>query len=278
MIEEINKQKVPSIKSIETQLLIKAIYLVYGYDFRHYRQSTVQNRFEKYKNDLNLQNIADIIPLIVHNRSSFNALLLDMSITVTEMFRDPWIVNAINKEVIPQLKPYPYLNIWHAGCATGEEVYSMAILLKENNILQRSLLYGTDINDKSVQIAKNGIYPLDSLKSYTKNYNQSGTLNSLSDYYHTSYKSVKMSNELRDKITFAQHSLVNDGVFSETHLIICKNVLIYFNRQLQNKVLKLFTDSLCPRGYLCLGNTESIEFSEVINEKAKVYRKKLKIR
>lgn len=267
-------------KITETELLVEAIYQRYGYDFRHYQQSTVRNRFEKHRVDSGLDHISEMIPKVLYDYEYFNALVLDMSVTVTEMFRDPMVFNVLKQDVIPSLMTYPYINIWHAGCATGEEVYSMAIFLKESGILHRAQLYGTDINDDSIQFAKKGIYPLQQMKKYSKSYNLSGGVDSLSAYYRTNQNSAKINRELCKQITFAQHSLVTDGVFAETHLVVCKNVLIYFNKELQNAVLRLFADSLCNRGYLCLGDSESLEFSvvsdqfEVVNEKAKIYRKK----
>jgi len=269
------------IKKLETDLLVDAIYKQYGYDFRHYQQSTIQNRFEKYREETGLNYISEMIPKILYDRKYFEGLFLNMSVTVTEMFRDPLLSKQIREVVIPQLKTYPYINVWHAGCATGEEVYSMAIMLKENEMLHRSQMYGTDVNYDSLEIAKKGIYPIHHMKSYSQNYNKSGGNYSLSEYYSSVYESAKIDSEIRKRITFAQHNLVTDGVFAEMHLIQSKNVLIYFNKELQNKVLRLFTNSLCPRGYLCLGNTESLEFTEVedyydvVDAKAKIYRKKI---
>ncbi|MEM6814701.1 MAG: protein-glutamate O-methyltransferase CheR [Bacteroidota bacterium] len=268
-------------EEIAIDLLIEAIRRKYGYDFRHYQRSTIKNRFEKYRNQLGLSSISEIIPVILRDRERFEELLLELSVTVTEMFRDSESHKVIRKKVIPQLKTYPYINAWHAGCATGEEAYSMAILLKEEAMLHRTQIYATDINDRSLRIAQKGIYPLHEMKRNTANYNRTGGEGTFTDYYHVKYKSAKMNQEFIDSITFSRHNLVTDGVFAEMQLIVCKNVLIYFDQHLQNRVLKLFADSLCHNGFLCLGNTESLEFLEVhsqfefVDDAARIYRKKI---
>jgi chemotaxis protein methyltransferase CheR len=182
--------------------------------------------------------------------------------------------------VFPYLRSYPFLKIWHAGCATGEEVYAMAILLKEEGLVKRSRIYATDFNNESLHKAKEGIYPLKKMKTYLDNYNRSGPKASFSDYYHVGYESAKMIETLREGITFANHNLVTDGVFGEMNLIVCRNVLIYFDKDLQNRVLRLFRASLCHRGFLCLGSKESLRFSEVaddfeiISRTGRIFRKR----
>ena len=203
---------------------------------------------------------------ILYDKEFFNTLLQDFSINVTEMFRDPSFYKAIREDVIPLLRTYPFIRIWHAGCATGEEVYSMAILLKEEGLYDKSLIYATDINERVLQRAKEGIYSIDNIKEYCQNYQKSGGSASLSDYFIARYNSVIFNKELREKIIFADHNLVTDGVFGEMNLIICRNVLIYFNKELQNRVMKLFYDSLCYGGFLGLGSKESIRFTDYYNK------------
>ena len=165
--------------------------------------------------------------------------------------------------MFPFLKTYPFINIWQAGCATGEEVYSLAILLKEEGLYGRSRIYATDFNDGALETARSRIYPLERLKEYSANYQKAGGQHSLADYYHARYDSVIMDKSLQENITFANHNLATDGVFAEMHLILCRNVLIYFNRELQNRVLSLFRDSLCYNGFLSLGSKETVQFSQV---------------
>ncbi|WP_155212739.1 CheR family methyltransferase [Fulvivirga aurantia] len=265
---------------IETRLLLEAIFHRYGYDFREYNVSSIKRRFEQHFKEDKLNSISEMIPKVLHDRTYFNELLFDMSVTVTEMFRDPELYRIVRERVVPTLQTYPFINLWNAGCATGEEAYSMAILLHEEGLLSRSQIYATDINMRSIEIAKRGIIPISRMKHYTDNYNKAGGTRSLSDYFLSQYNGAKINNALKKTITFSGHNLVMDGVFAEIHMIICKNVLIYFNKQLQNKVLKLLTESLCLNGFLCLGDKESLEFTEVrkyyevVDKEAKIYQKK----
>jgi len=195
------------------------------------------------------------------------------------MFRDPSFYSSLREKVIPVLKTYPFIKIWHAGCATGEEVYSMAILLKEENLLSKTMLYATDLDDKVLKTAREGIYPLDKIKEYTQNYQKVHGNSSFSDYYTAKYEAAIMDRSLRKNIVFSQHNLVTDGVFGEMNLIICRNVLIYFDKDLQNRVLQLFHDSLTRKGILCLGSKETIKFSKVkdlfteYDGKEKIYKR-----
>jgi len=188
---------------------------------------------------------------------------------------------SIRENIVPFLKSYPFVKIWHAGCATGEEVYSLSILLQEEEIADRATLYATDFNDSALTKAKEGIYSLDNIKSYTLNYQKSGGSRPFSGYYYANYDAMAIHHSLKENITFANHNLVTDSVFTETHLIFCRNVLIYFNKDLQSRVLKLFYDSLIQGGFLCLGSKESLLFSSVqdkfriVDEKNRIYQKKL---
>lgn len=268
------------IRDIELDLLLEGILRRHGYDFRHYAKASLKRRVMSIKKKLGMGYISEIIPAILRDDGAINDFLREMSISVTEMFRDPNFFSAIREKVFPYLGSYPFLKIWHAGCSTGEEVYTMAILLKEEDLYQRSRIYATDFNNESLYKAKEGIYPLNKIKTYMENYNRSNPKASFSDYYHAGYKSAKMLEDLKKGITFANHNLVTDGVFGEMNLIVCRNVLIYFDKDLQNRVLRLFRASLCHRGFLCLGSKESLRFSEVaddfevVSKKEKIFRKR----
>jgi chemotaxis protein methyltransferase CheR len=251
------------IEYIELNLLLDAIYRRYGYDFKQYSQASIKRRVQHHLARINLQTITELIPQILDDEEAFKALFYDISITVTEMFRDPWFYLTLREKVIPYLKTFPFINVWLAGCATGEEVYSLAILLEEESIYKRARLYATDFNDAALEKAKARIYPLEKMKAYSRNYQKAGGKESLSDYYHARYQSVIFDPDLQKNITFASHNLATDGVFGEMHLILCRNVLIYFTRTLQNRVLTLFRDSLRYNGFLGLGSKETLHFSKV---------------
>ena len=227
-----------------------------------------------------IEYVSSMIPLILHNKSQFKAFLYDLSIPVTEMFRDSGFFTYLRTDIMDYLRTYPALKIWHAGCATGEEVYSMAILLKEANIYKKSTIYATDFNDVAISQAREGIFPIDRVKEYTVSYQNSGGKHSFGDYYRSDNKNITLDKELGKKITWANHNLATDGVFTEVQLVMCRNVLIYFNRELQNRVLELFTDSLVPGGILALGSKETLRYSsvfdkyETLSEKWRVYKKK----
>jgi len=268
-------------QEIDIQLLLEAIKMKYGYDFRNYSSAHMKRRI-LYRLSVTdgINSIAEMQHKVIHDKEFFRSVLADFSINVTEMFRDPSFYIAFRKEVIPILKTYPFIRIWHAGCSTGEEIYSMAILLKEEGLQDRTQIYATDFNNKALQKAKEGIYDIGNIKEYTYNYQKSGGKSSFSDYYIAQYDSVIFEQSLKKKITFAEHNLVTDGVFGEMHVIVCRNVLIYFNKQLQNNVIKLFSDSLSNGCFLCLGSKESIKFSsssdsfEDFVSSEKIYRKK----
>lgn len=265
---------------LEIQLLLEAIYQKYGYDFREYACAHTKRRLEHRRSLENMANYSEMQHRVIYDEEFFNKLLLDLSINVTEMFRDPWFYKRVRETVIPHLKTYPFFKVWHAGCSAGQEVYSMGILLNEENVKERSQIYATDFNEKILAKAKDGIYPMDLIREYTANYQKAGGTHSFSDYYTADYDHVVMKRSLKDQILFSSHNLVTDGVFGEMNVIFCRNVLIYFNRDLQNRVLQLFYDSLCPGGFLCLGSKENIRFSnladkfEVVAEREKIYRKK----
>ncbi len=268
-------------ENIEMDLLLEAIYQKYNYDFKEYSRAHIKRRVLYRMRMANLPNISQMQHKILYERSFFETLLMDLSISVTEMFRDPSFYLAIRKKVIPQLKKYPFVKVWHAGCATGEEVYSMAILLKEEGLFPKTQIYATDFNTMALQKAKHAIYPIDMIKEYTANYQKAGGLNSFAEYYTAQYDSVTLAPSIKERIVFADHNLVTDGVFGEMSLILCRNVLIYFTRKLQNRVIKLFMDSLAPSGFLCLGSKESLQFSEyakffsTYEDKEKIYQRNM---
>jgi len=268
-------------ESIEIQLFLEAIYLKYGYDFRNYSKASIKRRIEQRLGRSKLPNISTMQHKLLYDKKFFETMFLDLSINVTEMFRDPLFYKALRNTVLPILKTYPYIKIWHAGCSTGEEVYSMAVLLKEEGLLNKALIYATDVNEKVLKKAKEGIYPIDRIKEYTTNYQMSGGEASFADYYVAKYDAAIMDKSLKENIVFSQHNLVTDGVFGEMHLIVCRNVLIYFNKELQNSVISLFNDSLIRKGLLSLGSKESLRFtnfndhySELV-AKQKIYQKKI---
>ena len=220
-------------------------------------------RLEFIRNKSGYNYLSEMIPKLLYDEAFINQLLLDMSVTVTEMFRDPDFFNELRVKVIPLLKTYPFVKIWHAGCATGEEVYSMAILLKEEGFYDRVQIYATDMNQESLQIAEEGIYPIESIRKFTSNYNKSGGTGSFSDYYFAKYQMAKMNDDFKKNIVFTNHNLVTDQTFGEMHLIICRNVLIYLT-VIYRKSATIIDQSLVHRGFLCLGSKESLEFTEIV--------------
>ncbi len=258
---------------MEIDLLLEAILNRYGYDFRHYSSASIKRRIKHFLLGTDFKTPGDLLPLLIHDKSLFESLLNSLTVTVTEMFRDPYVYWAFRKHVIPILKTYPFIKIWHAGCATGEEVYSMAILLKEEGLYDKAQIYATDINQEALEKAGKGIFNVSSIKKYTDNYQKAGGKNPFSNYYHSDYDSVIMKSDLKENILFSVHNLVTDSVFGEMNLILCRNVLIYFNKTLQDRVLHLFYDSLVLNGFLCLGNKESIKFSSA-SAKFKTFRDK----
>lgn len=259
--------------------LLEAIYQQYGYDFRQYSEAHIKRRI---KNRMMMSGltIPEIQQKMSTDRSFASQLLKDLSITVTEMFRDPEFYKTLRTTVIPILKTYPFIKIWHAGCATGEEAYSMAIILKEEGLYDRTTIYATDFNQYALDAAKEGIYPNTLMQQYIVNYRRAGGLESFSDYFVSSYDRAIMNQSLKDKIVWANHNLVTDSVFAEMHLILCRNVMIYFNKDLQNKVHQLFYDSLINGGMLCLGTKESLRNTSYaqhyteLDKKQTIYKRK----
>lgn len=243
--------------------LLETVYEKYGYDFRQYSQAHIKRRLMKRMAISGLKDISQIESSVLNDEQFAFLLLQDLSITVTEMFRDPGFYKSLRENVMPILKTYPFIKIWHAGCSTGQEVYSMAILLQEEGLYDRTTIYATDFNQQALNRAKEGIFSNERMKEYTANYQLSGGKESFSHYYTSNYDHVIMKKSLKKNIVWANHNLVTDSVFAEAHLIVCRNVLIYFNSDLQNKVQHLFNDSLINGGILCLGTKESLRFTDV---------------
>lgn len=262
----------------ELRLLMEAIYLRYSYDFRDYAGASQKRRVLQALQQLDCPTIPALQAKVLHDPAVFMQLLEYLTIPVSEMFRDPPFFLALRRQVIPRLLTYPSLKIWIAGCSTGEEAYSLAVLLREEGLLERTLIYATDINAKSLDKARQGIFSLGSIQGHTANYQQAGGKQAFSEYYTAAYDSAIFDKSLSENITFADHSLATDSVFSETQLVLCRNVLIYFNKKLQNRALGLFHASLSHRGFLGLGSKESLEFSayakrfEPLDKAARIFR------
>nr|WP_235948512.1 protein-glutamate O-methyltransferase CheR [Paenibacillus glycinis] len=275
--EEMNKAG--EREQIEIALLLEGLYQLYGYDFRNYAASSVRRRIWHRVNAERLPTITALTERMLHDRSVMNRLLADLTIHVTEMFRDPQVFRSFRERVVPLLRTYPFIRIWHAGCSTGEEVYSMAILLKEEGLYDKTRIYATDMNERVLETAREGVFPLERMQTFTRNYIEAGGKESFSNYYTAKYDSVLFQSELKRNIVFAQHNLVTDRSFNEFNVIFCRNVMIYFNKELQNHVHGLLFDSLSTFGVLALGTKESINFTryadsyEELDAHSRLYRK-----
>lgn len=269
----------PDAFDIELKMLVEAVYLKYNYDFRDYTGASQKRRILVAMREMDCETVSALQAKVMHEPDGFAQLLQYLTIPVTEMFRDPEYWQAVREQVVPFLKTYPSLKIWVAGCSTGEEVYSLAILLHEEGLLERAIIYATDINPESLEAARRGVFGLDRMRLYTENYQKAGGKRAFSDYYTAAYDGALFDRALVENVTFADHSLATDSVFSETHFVSCRNVLIYFNRKLQDRVLGLFHESLCYRGFLGLGSKESIDFSsyadrfDVLARRERLFRK-----
>jgi chemotaxis protein methyltransferase CheR len=267
------------LERIEVDLLMEGIFRHYGFDFRSYAFSSLKRRLWKRITAEGLHSISELQDRVLHDSAIMEKLLLDLSINVSSMFRDPSFYRCFRSHVIPVLRTYPFVRIWHAGCSTGEEVYSMAILLQEEGLYERARIYATDINEVVLRTAKAGIFPVDKMQEYTQNYLRAGGTSSFSSYYTARYDAAIFDSSLTRNVVFSQHNLVTDRSFSEFNVILCRNVMIYFDRKLQDRVHTLFHESLVPLGFLGLGSKESLRFSrfenayEQIEEREKIYRK-----
>lgn len=259
---------------------LEVVYNKYGYDFRQYSKAHLNRRIKNRMALAGIQNLAELKLSLINDETLGYHLINDLSITVTEMFRDPGFYRSIRENVIPVLKTHPFIKIWHAGCSTGEEAYSMSILLKEEGLIDRTTIYATDFNQNALNRARNGIYSCEQIKEYTSNYQLAGGKESFSDYYSSNYGNVIMNQLLKKNIVWANHNLVTDSVFAEVHMIMCRNVLIYFDKDLQNKVQNLFYDSLINGGILGLGSKEGLRYSDMfdkyieMDKKQRIFKKK----
>jgi chemotaxis protein methyltransferase CheR len=247
---------------IELRLLIDAIYLKYHYDFRGYALASLKRRMGSAMVRFGCRTLTQLQEKLLHEPAIFPALLDYLTVQVSEMFRDPPYYKALRSEVVPLLRTYPSLKVWVAGCSAGEEAYSLAILLREEGLLERTLIYATDINTDALKRAEAGIYPLEQIALYTQNHHRSGSRSSLSEHYTAAYGRAVFDKSLRRQMVFSDHSLATDSVFAEVQLVSCRNVLIYFDRQLQDRAVGLFSEALCRKGFLGLGSKETMRFSE----------------
>jgi chemotaxis protein methyltransferase CheR len=269
----------PEISDQTLRLLLETIYESYHYDFRQYALASLRRRLLQAMRQLQCATLPELQQRMLSDAAVFPRLLEHLTVQVSDLFRDPEFFLAVRRQVVPLLATYSSIKVWVAGCGTGEEAYSFAILLAEAGLLDRTRIYATDVSNESLRKAKNGVYALDRINRFTLNHRAAGGHGSLSDYYHTSHDGVSMAPVLKQHITFADHSLATDTVFSEVQLVSCRNVLIYFARELQDRALGLFNDALCRRGFLCLGTKESVRFSvhaerfQEVNAEQKIYRR-----
>ena len=266
-------------ESIEIDLLLEAIYRRYGFDFREYARASLRRRLHRRVALEGLRSVSGLQERLLHDPACMERLLLDLSINVTAMFRDPTFFRAFREKVVPLLRTYPFIRIWSAGCSTGEETYSMAILLQEEGLYERTRIYATDINEAVLHQASQAMFPLDKMQEYTENYLAGGGTRAFSEYYTAAYEGAQFDRSLADNIVFARHNLATDRSFNEFQVIICRNVMIYFDTPLQNRVHQLFYESLLRLGVLALGPKESLAFTphvddyEVLDLQEKLYRK-----
>ncbi len=249
------------VEDIEIRLLLEALFVRYHYDFRNYAMASTKRRLRQARQQLGFSTFSALQERVLHEPAMLPRLLRFLTVQVSEMFRDPDYFRAIRERVVPHLRTYPSLKVWIAGCSEGEELYSMVILFREEGLEDRTIFYATDINHDALQAAERGIYPLDRVQLFTENHRKSGGKSSLSEYYQAAYGRVSFDRTLRRNVVFSDHSLVTDAVFGEMNLISCRNVMIYFDRDLQDRAIGLFEGSLSRKGFLGLGAKESLRFS-----------------
>lgn len=268
-----------NIRDEEVELLLNDLLEIYGYDFTGYSEASMKRRISRLIILDKFPSFAELRYRLISDNDYLTRFIQEITVNVTEMFRDPSFYKTLRDEVLPVLATHPFIRIWHAGCSTGEEVYSLAILLQEANILHKSRLYATDINPGVLEKARTGIYPLSQIKQFSENYILSGGKNNFSDYYTAKYTLAKFDDSLKKNMTLSTHNLVSDWSFNEFQLIVCRNVLIYFNKELQDKTLELFDSSLERFGYLALGSKEQVKYSAIgkkfvqIDSKEKIWKK-----
>jgi chemotaxis protein methyltransferase CheR len=269
----------PELEQLEIDLLLEAVYRRYGFDFRQYAQASLKRRLWRRLLAEGLSSISELQAKLLHDPPCMERLLLDLSINVTAMFRDPSFYVSFRDKIVPALHTYPFTRIWCAGCSTGEEVYSLAILLQEEGLYDRTRIYATDINEAVLATARDGVFPIAKMQQYTQNYIRAGGTREFSDYYIAAYEAAQFSRSLTENVVFAQHNLATDRSFNQFNVIVCRNVMIYFDKTLQNRVHELFYDSLDTFGILCLGHKESLSFTpfvdkyEQLDDVERIYRK-----
>jgi chemotaxis protein methyltransferase CheR len=267
------------LEALEIELLLEAVYRRYGFDFREYAQASLKRRLWRRMSAERLSTVTQLHDRLLHDPACMERLLLDLSINVTSMFRDPSFYVAFREKVVPALRTYPFTRLWCAGCSTGEEVYSLAILLQEEGLYDRTRIYATDINEQVLETARAGVFPLDKMQQYTQNYIKAGGRREFSEYYVAAYDSARFSRSLTENIVFAQHNLVSDRAFNSFNVIVCRNVMIYFDKTLQDRVHRLFHESLDTFGVLALGRKESVAFTPftdsyaIVDAAERIYRK-----
>jgi chemotaxis protein methyltransferase CheR len=266
------------VEDIEVELFVRALKLRHGYDFTQYAPASLKRRVQNLVRTHHLRTISDLSTRLLHEDGFLPLVLEGLSVPVSEMFRDPRVFRTLREKVFPLLSSYSQINIWQAGCAHGQEVYSLAILLEEAGLYERTQIFATDFNANALAFAQEGIYPTRDVRDWSRNYQEAGGARSLADYYSARYEFIRLDPKLRRNVTFANHNLVSDRVFCEAHLILCRNVLIYFSNPLQDHVLTLFRDSLVRGGYLCLGTRENLRFAPsatafaVVDAASRIYR------
>ena len=267
------------LETLELQLLLEGIYRHYGFDFREYAPASLKRRVWRRVHAEQAGTIAGLLEQVLHDPLVMERLLLDLSINVTSMFRDPTFYAAFRDKVAPMLHTYPFTRVWVAGCSTGEEVYSLAILLHEEGLYERTRIYATDINEAVLDRARAGVFPLEKMQEYTENYLRAGGKRSFSEYYLAKYEGALFERSLTENVVWAPHNLVQDRSFNTFNVILCRNVMIYFDRALQTRVHELFHESLERFGILALGHKETIRFTgfedryEELDSQEKIYRK-----
>jgi chemotaxis protein methyltransferase CheR len=270
---------VPELTNIEMDLFVRALQRRHGYDFSQYAPASLKRRVLLLAEQLECKTISGLIERVIHEPPLLPRLLEGLTVPASDMFRDPTMFRALRETVLPMLTSYPQINIWQAGCAHGQEVYSLAILLEEAGLYERSQIFATDLSERALEQAQEGIYPAREAQQWSRDYQASGGNRSLADYYSARYNLIKLDQRLRRHVTFTRHNLVADGVFCEAHLILCRNVLIYFSNPLQNRVLSLFSESLVRGGFLCMGLRESLDYASSANdfaafdESQRIYRR-----
>jgi chemotaxis protein methyltransferase CheR len=257
----VGREEELDLEQLEIELLLEGIHRRYGFDFRDYAPASLRRRLRRRMDGENVTTVSALQDLLLHDPAVMERLLLDLSVNVTAMFRDPSFFVSLREKVVPLLRTYPFSRIWVAGCSTGEEVYSLAILLTEEELADRVRIYATDINEAVIETAKLGVFPLEKMQEYTQNYIRAGGTRSFSEYYVARYDGARFARSLVDGAVFAQHNLVSDAAFNEFHVIICRNVMIYFAEPLQQRVHSLFYESLATFGILALGQKETVRFS-----------------